>query len=76
MTRCVGNCLRLVQQNHMKDQTFLEIVEQVLKLISKNMLCNKSMKLKWNACYAAQTLMKNDNIFNDLNILKWQVCSF
>uniref|UniRef100_A0A336LVX6 HEAT repeat-containing protein 6 n=1 Tax=Culicoides sonorensis TaxID=179676 RepID=A0A336LVX6_CULSO len=72
LIRCIGNLLRLVNENQVKSDENLKIIGNAITMIEMNILSHESMKLKWNSCYAAQNLIKNSRIFNERNLLNWQ----
>lgn len=72
LIRCIGNVLRLLNSSHITTDQNIKIIRDAVTMIELNILSHESMKLKWNACYAAQNLIKNASVFNETNLVGWQ----
>lgn len=70
LVRCLGNLLKVVQAEEMNELG--ELCHRATTMIANNIKSKESMKLKWNACHAAQSLMKNEQMFQPEFQSKWQ----
>lgn len=56
LVRCLGNLLRLIEPQ-------FPLIKDSIDVICRNITSHESMKLKWNASYAAHCLLKNEQLY-------------
>lgn len=61
--RCLGNLVRLLTAQHMREEKWRRMAMQSVQAVVDNALHFKVVKVKWNACYSLGLMMRNDQMF-------------
>jgi len=69
VVRCIGNMLNYISPDELTPEEYSDLMEQGVRALISNISTGKSMKVRWNACYAASNLLKKDDITEDSG--KW-----
>ncbi|XP_038119587.1 HEAT repeat-containing protein 6 [Culex quinquefasciatus] len=71
--RTIGNVLRMLREDHLTKAAWVELSQKSIDKLVQNILSSNNVKVKWNACFAAGNLMRNDFMFSpESNRIDWQ----
>lgn len=67
--RALGNLLQLVDETLLTaDDRFIETTADACNVLLFNANCNGNMKVRWNACYAFGSVLRNSHLFKNKSI--------
>jgi len=69
VVRCIGNMLNYISPDQLTPEEYSDLMERGVRALISNISTGKSMKVRWNACYAASNLVKKKDITEDSG--KW-----
>ncbi|XP_066141865.1 HEAT repeat-containing protein 6 isoform X1 [Euwallacea fornicatus] len=74
--RALGNLLQLLDDGMLSNYKFQTVLLEALNALEKNSTTDTNMKVRWNACYALATALKNPCIFTVLQPNGWHLSAF
>jgi len=69
VVRCIGNMLNYISPDYLSPDEYSDLMERGARALITNITTGKSMKVRWNACYASSNLLKKEDITEDMG--KW-----
>uniref|UniRef100_A0A1Q3FXF7 HEAT repeat-containing protein 6 n=1 Tax=Culex tarsalis TaxID=7177 RepID=A0A1Q3FXF7_CULTA len=71
--RTIGNVLRMIREDQLTKSAWVELCQKSIDKLVQNILSSNNVKVKWNACFAAGNLMRNDLMFSaESHRIDWQ----
>lgn len=61
--RALGNLLQLVNRGLLEEQNFCEMTARAVDALVANAGSGSNMKVRWNACYALRSVLKNQDLY-------------
>lgn len=71
--RAIGNLLRLVTEEHLKDEFWIKLSCRSIQELNNNVCHRGNAKLNWNACHAVGNFMRNSVMYSPIMHSNWQV---
>jgi hypothetical protein len=69
VVRCIGNMLNYISPDCSTPDEYADLMERGARALIINITTGKSMKVRWNACYASSNLLKKEDVTEDMG--KW-----
>eukprot|EP00088_Acartia_fossae_P039609 TRINITY_DN4123_c0_g1_i11.p1 TRINITY_DN4123_c0_g1~~TRINITY_DN4123_c0_g1_i11.p1 ORF type:complete len:943 (-),score=161.07 TRINITY_DN4123_c0_g1_i11:371-3199(-) len=69
VVRCIGNMLNYICADQLSPDDYSDLMERGTRALISNITTGKSMKVRWNACYAASNLLKKKDVTEESG--KW-----
>lgn len=66
--RALGNLLQLVDDELLSDSRFQESTARATAALTANATSGSNMKVRWNACYALNSVLKNSELYANKRI--------
>uniref|UniRef100_A0A1B6CV30 HEAT repeat-containing protein 6 n=2 Tax=Clastoptera arizonana TaxID=38151 RepID=A0A1B6CV30_9HEMI len=68
--RALGNLMGLINKTHLSQPSYKNVLVSVATSLAQNAVSINNTKVKWNACYAIKSMLKNEDLHETSNT--WQ----